>query len=306
MSDTLAYFNGAWIPTSEAAVSVFDAGFVLGTTVSEQLRTFAGKLFRLQQHIQRLQQGLDIVGFDVALKPAEIMQIAHELIEKNQNLLAPGNDWGLTIFVTPGIYATYARNEPPRPTLCMYLYPLPFHLWAEKYQVGDALVTTEIEQVSERSWPPELKCRSRMHYYLADRLAKRQDPLARAVLLDREGHVREASTANVIIYRKIEGLISPPLGKILGGISLEAVRELSENLQMPFFDRELTADDLAAADEIFLTSTPPCILPVTRFNNRPIGNGLPGKITQKLLAAFSAQVGVDIVAQAKEFAKTKI
>ena len=138
-----------------------------------------------------------------------------------------------------------------------------------------------------------------MHYYLADRQAAAIDPQARALLLDAQGFVTEASTANVLIYRAAEGLISPPLPKILRGISLSVVAELAGQLGIPFAERDLTIDDVASADEVLLTSTSVCILPVTQLNGRPIGSGRPGRVFSGLMAAWSEMVGLDVVAQAE-------
>jgi branched-chain amino acid aminotransferase len=164
------------------------------------------------------------------------------------------------------------------------------------------LATTDIEQVSPRSWPASLKCRSRVHYYLADQQAAAIDPLARALMLDAQGFVTEASTANVVIYRAAEGLISPPLAEILHGVSLAMLVELAERLDIPFHQREIIVDDVAAANEVMLSSSPLCLLPVTRFNCRGVGTGVPGPIFSRLLDAWSSQVGVDIARQALRFA----
>ncbi|HEY4761078.1 MAG TPA: aminotransferase class IV [Thermoguttaceae bacterium] len=303
MIEPQAYLNGNWIPASAAAVSVNDAGFVLGIAVAEQLRTFAGRIFRLDDHLDRLENSMQIVGVDSGLTRQKWSDIAQELVDRNNRFLTPGDDWGISISVTPGIYPSYSTTESARPTVCLHLYPLPFRIWAKKYRTGQALAATSIEQIPAQCWPPELKCRSRMHYYLADKLAAENDPCARAVLLDGDGFISESSTANVVIYRKGEGLLSPPLNKILHGISLAVVVEISGRLGVPFHYRDLTPADLTAADEIILTSTPLCLLPVTSFNSRPIGDGHPGEISRRLLAAWSEMVGLDIIAQAERFSQ---
>ncbi|MGA2796625.1 MAG: aminotransferase class IV [Thermoguttaceae bacterium] len=303
MLEPQAYLNGDWIPDSSAAVSVTDAGFVLGVTVAEQLRTFSGRIFRLEDHLDRLEHSLRVIGVDPGLNRRQWIAIACELVERNSPFLTPGDDWGLSIFVTPGIYRIYGPAEHSRPTIGLHTYPLPFHLWAEKYRGGQALVTTPIRQVAGECWPPDVKCRSRMHYYLADRMATEKDPGARAILLDQEGYVSETSTANVLIYRKGDGLISPPWEKILHGISLAVTIEIAGSLGIPCQNRDLRVEDLALADEIILTSTPMCMLPVTRLNGRPISGGSPGEITQKLLAAWGTTAGLDIQGQAERFAR---
>jgi branched-subunit amino acid aminotransferase/4-amino-4-deoxychorismate lyase len=141
-----------------------------------------------------------------------------------------------------------------------------------------------------------------MHYYLADRAARQLDPQARALLLDAEGCVSETSTANILAYRAGEGLISPPPGTILPGISLATVRELAAGEGMSFVERPLKPADLVSADEVLLASTPSCLLPVTRFEGRPIGTGRPGEIFHRLLFAWDRLVGLDIAVQARTFA----
>jgi branched-chain amino acid aminotransferase len=270
------------------------------------LRTFAGELFRLEDHLARLQQSLRIVGVEPGITVDELAGVARELAARNHRLLAPGDDLGLSILVTPGAYPAYARPGRREPTVCLHTYPLPFGLWAEKYRRGEALVTTDVEQISPRSWPRALKCRSRMHYYLADRRAAGIDPGARALLLDREGFVTEASTANLVIFKSAEGLISPPPEKILRGISLAVLVELAGELGISTVHRDLTPQEVASADEALLSSTPVCLLPVTRFNGRPIGTGRPGEVFGRLLAAWSERVGVDIVGQAAAFAGREV
>jgi branched-chain amino acid aminotransferase len=303
MIEPLVYLNGEFIPTSAAVISVTDAGFVLGATATEQLRTFSGQVFRLEDHLDRLDHSLNVIGVDSGLNRRQWTDIVQELLERNNRFLTPDDDWGLSIFVTPGIYQSYALPEQNRPTVCLHVYPLPFHLWANKYTAGQALVTTPIKQVPAQCWPPELKCRSRMHYYLADKMALKQDRGARAVLLDNEGCVTETSTANILIYSNTEGLISPPLVKILHGISLAVTSKIAADLAIPLIYRDLKPEDLSAADEIILTSTPMCLLPATRFNGQAIGDGRPGIIFRQLLAVWNRKAGIDIVEQAVRFAR---
>src|SRR5712671_4511658 len=106
MSEPLAYLNGRYLPFSQAAISVTDGGFVQGVTVAEQLRTFGGKLFRLEQHLARLARALSIVGIELGMPVEKLGEIARELAAKNHSLLDPGDDLGLSMFVTPGQYST--------------------------------------------------------------------------------------------------------------------------------------------------------------------------------------------------------
>lgn len=303
MNEPQAFLNGRFLPASQLAVSVVDAGFVLGATVTEQLRTFGGRLYRLVDHLARLEHSLAIVGVDPGLTLPELAAAAQRLAAANHKLLDPADDLGLSIFVTPGIYPSYAASDDVGgPTVCMHTYPLPFRFWAEKYETGQALVTSSIGQVPAACWPRALKCRSRMHYYLADREAAAREAGARAVLLDESGYVTEGSTANVVVYRAGEGLLSPPPSMVLPGISLAVVEELAAELQIPFGTRALEVPDVACADEVLLSSTPLCLLPVARYDGQPIGDGKPGRLFGQLIEAWNRVVGLDIVGQARRFA----
>lgn len=306
MPEPLAYLNGRFLPAAQAAVPVYDAGFVLGATVSEQLRTFGGRLFRLDEHLARLERSLTIVGVGCGLTRSALADAAQELVARNHPLLADGDDLGLAIFVTPGPYATLAPASlapgQAGPTVGLHTYPLPFHRWAEKYQRGEALVVSDVQQVPSACWPRELKCRSRMHYYLADLRASQQQPGARALLCDQDGKVTETATANVVACLAGEGLVSVPRESILPGISLAMAGELAGRLGLALVERPLAADDLLRADEVLLTSTPWCLLPVATVNGRRIGDGRPGPIFARLIGAWSEDTGVDIAAQARKFA----
>jgi branched-chain amino acid aminotransferase len=305
MSEPLAYLSGEYLPASQAAVAVTDLGFVQGVTVAEQLRTFAGKLFRLDRHLDRLQRSLEIIGVDPGLSRDEFSHIAEELVARNYPALPEGSDLGLSMFVTPGPYGTFAASgyvTRSGPTVGMHTYALPFRSWAPKYDSGDALVTTSIEQVPVTCWPAELKCRSRIHYYLADREANQREPGARALMVDRDGIATEASTANLLMFNSSEGLVSPPQERILPGVTVAALEELAGQLSMPFSYRDVRVGDVASADEVLLCSTSPCVWSVTRLNGRPIGDGRVGPVARKLQHAWSEMVGIDIVAQAKRFA----
>ncbi len=306
MKQPLAFLNGRFLPATSLAISPIDTGFVLGAAVAEQLRTFGGRLFRRDEHFERLEESLALIGLDPGMSRRDFIDTAEELVAHNHRLLAQGDDLGLSVVVTPGLYASYADEAAPaEPTICMHTYPLPFRLWASKYREGQALVVASVLQVPGRCWPAELKCRSRMHYYLADQEAARRESGARAILLDENGHVTEASTANVLIYTNRDGLIAPPAGTVLKGISASTVFELAAELGIPVSTRPLTPHDLARAQEVLLTSTPWCLMAVTRFEGRPVGTGEPGPVFRSLLAAWSKRVGVDIVAQAERFAVRK-
>jgi branched-chain amino acid aminotransferase len=305
MTEPFAYFNGQLLPLSQVSVAVFDSGFLQGVTVAEQLRTFGGKLFRLETHLARLERSLAIVGVDPGVSLAELGRIAADLAARNHALLAAGDDLGLTIFVTPGPSPSMAPADLIRaeaqPTVCVHTRPIAFHTWADKYATGESVAISTVRQIPEDCWPPELKCRSRMHYYLADREVGLRFPGARAILLQHDGTVSEATTANLLAYFPGEGLVSPPHARILPGISVATAKELAGELGISFTERDLRPDELRATSELLLTSTSPCVLSVTRLDGMSIGDGRPGEIHARLVGAWSKMVGVDIVVQAAAF-----
>lgn len=301
MPEPIAFFNGQFVEASNLAISVADAGFVMGATVTEQLRTFNGSLFQLEEHLSRLQRSLDTVGIFPEPGTTELASICTQVAHHNHGLLSAGDDLGLCIFVTPGPYPTFSSDNARGPTVCVHTYPLPFRQWVDMYDNGLSLVTTPFQQIAPVNWPLALKCRSRMHYYLADRAAREIDPQARALLLDQNQIVSETSTANVLIFSENVGLTSPRRESILPGISLQYLAKLAVELEIPFRHADLTVSHLIAAHEVLLTSTPWCLMPVLQVNGQPIGDGVPGPICQRLMTSWSERCGVDIRAQARRF-----
>jgi branched-subunit amino acid aminotransferase/4-amino-4-deoxychorismate lyase len=140
-----------------------------------------------------------------------------------------------------------------------------------------------------------------MHYFLADQEARRRDPAAMALVLDQQGRVAEASTANVLLVRH-GTILSPLLDYILPGVSLGFVQELARGERIPFEFAEVMPADLGEADEVLLVSTSPCVLPVCAYNGRSLGGGVPGPMFHRLISGWGRHVGVDIRRQAEQFA----
>jgi branched-subunit amino acid aminotransferase/4-amino-4-deoxychorismate lyase len=291
-----AYYNGEWIPSDTLRIGLDDLGFLLGATVTERVRTFGGAIFRLEGHMRRLHRSLEIVGLEADAIVNQVTDAIVEFVRRNGRQIDKQDDWSIVAFATPGLAGG------GRPTVCVHGYPLQFQLWAEQFERGVSVAVSDIRQIPPDSLPPELKCRSRMHFYLADRQAAQRQPGARAVLLDEDGFVAEASTANVLVYREGEGLVSPPPEHILFGVSVHVVQELAARLGMPFITRPLTVEELQSAGEAMLTSTSVCLLPIVQCDGRAIGDGCPGPIYRSLLKAWSEMVGLDVASQARRFA----
>ncbi len=296
----VAWWNGQFVPPSTLSVSVFDAGFIQGLTVTEQLRTFGGQPFRLRQHMDRLFHSLSIVGIDPGFDRRELERVVQEVAGRNHPLLAADDDLGVALWVTPGPYAKFASIAPPGPVVCCHAHPLDFGAWASKYRDGIRLVTSGHRQVSSQNWPPELKCRSRMHYYLADKEAQSQDPSAQALLLDLDGFVCETSTANVLAVLPDEGLVSPRKAGILPGISLAVVDELASQLELPLTYRDIRPEELKSASEVLVCSTSGCLLPVASLDG-VAASPVPGPVCQRLTVAWNELAGINIQHQARKY-----
>lgn len=299
MTSPIAYLNGEYVPIEQTHLHVFDLGVVGGVSVAEMVRTFGHVPFRLDQHLQRLQHSLDEVGLQAGVSIQELEGICQQVIAHNAGLIPAGHDLGLIVFVTAGLNPTYvgnsARSGGFSSTVCVHTFPLPFELWAASYTEGLHLTSVSTRSLPAEVIDPRIKHRSRLHWHLAAREARRVDPKALAILADEEGNLTETATGNLCV---VDGLtIVTPSANVLEGVSRDYVTELAAALGISFVHARISADDLARADEAFLTSTPHCLLPVVRLNGSLIGSGQPGPVFQRLMTAWNESVGIDVVAQ---------
>lgn len=295
MNEPVAYLNGTWVPLSQARLHVFDLGIVGGITVAEMLRTFGGRPFRVAEHLTRLHQSLELTGL-VSPQPVSELPPILQRVADSAVQASGGRECGLIVFVTAGLNPTYVGRTAAANaggTLCVHSFELPRENWAEKYETGVRLVTPPTPALPAACVDPRIKARSRLHWHLAERAARRLDPQAHALLLDAQGQITETAAANfcAVIHGTI---VSPPAGTVLEGVSLGMVRDLAAELNIPFERRPLTLAETLTATECFLTSTPSCLLPVVAINQHPIGDGRPGLVYHQLLAAWSAAVGQDL------------
>jgi branched-chain amino acid aminotransferase len=308
MTEPLVYLNGKTVPASQAHIAIYDAGIVLGATVTEMVRTFRHGLFKLDDHLARLSRALKYVRFDIGMPIEQLGEACTKLVEQNCKLLGPEDDLGLVIFVTAGEYPTYAGSAAgsvrTTPTICAHTFPMPWEMWAAKMTEGMHVVTPSIRHVPPQCYDPNMKYRSRMHYYLGDQEARLVDPNAAALLLDLEGNITETSGANFLIVEN-GTIVSPTLRNILPGISRATVIELAAELGIPFVERDFQLFNVVNADEAFTSTTPYCVMPVTKINGITIGDGKPGPVFSRLLSAWSKRVGVDIPGQIADGAQRR-
>jgi branched-chain amino acid aminotransferase len=298
--EPLVYLRGQLVPASQASLKIYDAGIVLGATVTEMTRTFRHQPFRLEDHVARLFRSLKYTRMETGLSPESLVSISRELLAHNGALIRPEEELGLIHFVTAGEYPVYAGSAassgPMTPTVCIHTFPLPFNLWSQRMKEGAHVVTPSIRHVPPQCFDPKMKYRSRMHYYLADQEARLVAPDAIALLLDLDGNMTETSGANFLVVQR-DTIVSPGPRNILPGISRQTVIEMAARLDIPYAERDLQVHDVMNADEGLLTSTPFCVMPVTKINGSSIADGKPGPIFRRLIDAWSELVGLDILGQ---------
>lgn len=278
-----------------------DRGFLAGDVVFDLARTFNGESFRLREHVDRLYRSLKFVRIDPGLSPQEVLDLSEEVIRRNAHLREDVGDFMVTQFVTRGP-GRWAHQAGP-PTVCVKVAPIPFHRFARYYTDGADAVITRTRSYPVEALDPKVKHYSRMNFTLAELEAADVDPNAWPLLTDLSGNLTEGTGYNFFLVT--DGVLRTPGDRsILQGISRRMVFDLAAQLHIPVVEEDLQPYDLYTADEVFLSSTSPCVLPATRVDKRQVGEGEPGPITRQLLAEWSKTVGVDIVQQAQRFAET--
>jgi D-alanine transaminase len=262
----LAYINGDWRALAEITVSPLDRGFLFADGVYEVIPIYAGLPFRLDAHLDRLRRSMQLIRLTSAPGQVELTQITTELVSRNR--LA---DAAVYLQITRGAYGLRDHGFPAltRPTvfgMCTPLAPTP----AELVETGCNAVTR-----------PDLRwhaCHIKSIALLAN-VISRQDALeagAVEAVLVRDDQITEGSGSNV--FAVVDGeLVTPPLDElILPGITRQAVLDLARDDGMRVREGPLATLSLRRAQEIWLTSSTREVLPVTRLDGEPVGNGLPG------------------------------
>jgi branched-chain amino acid aminotransferase len=297
-NERVAWFNGRIVRESEVLIPFRDQGFLRGDAVFDMTRSFAGKAFRLQDHVARLYRSLKYLDIDPGLSPAEMVAISEEVLARNLHLLGPGEDYWLAQRISRGISRARGDNwEHYGPNVIVDCVPLPLRERARLFRDGIDVVTPSLRRTPPDSLSPRAKMHQYLNLVLADREVKAQSPDAWAVLLDVNGNLAEGLGSNIFLVR--DGRLATPRERyVLPGVSRQATIELAGQLQIPFEERDLDLYDAYTAEECFLTSTSLCICGVRTLNGRSFGAGrVPGPITQRLIDGYREMVGCDFVAQ---------
>lgn len=299
-NERIAFFNGKYVPESEVRVPFRDRSFLYGDGCFDMTRTFNGKPFRVEEHIDRFYRSLAYLRIDTGMSPKDMIDVTHEVVRRNAHLLGQGQDWWVGQRVSRGVKSVGDGMDPWEhmgPNVVVDCMPLPFKARAAHYRDGIRVVVPSVRRTPPGSLSPRVKTHNYLNMIMGELEVKDRDPDAWAVLLDENGNLCEGIGSNIFVVK--DGRISTPLGKyVLEGISRQTVMELARQEGFELVERDIDLYDAYTADEVFLTSTSLCLCPVVKVNHATIGTGkVPGPVAKKLLNAYSKLVGCDIEAQ---------
>jgi branched-chain amino acid aminotransferase len=275
------YLDGSYFKKEEAKISVFDHGYLYGDGVFEGIRAYNGRIFKLKEHLERLYESAHHLLLDIPLSPEEMEECTLETVRRNNLRDAyirivvsrgPG-DLGLDPQKCSGATVVIIADK-------IILFP------QELYDRGLKVVTASTRQRSSNTLEPRLKSLNYLNNILV-KMEAHQAGVMEALVLSSEGYVVESSGTNIFIVNKQGELITPPiyLG-ILEGITRNTVIELARQEGLTIKEQPFTRHDLYIATECFLTGTAAELIPVVTVDNRLIGKGVPGPVTQKMMQKF--------------------
>ena len=296
-NERVVYLNGDYVPESRATISISDRGFIYGDAVFDTARTFGGKCYRLQEHVDRLMRSLRYVQIDPSLTAAEFTAIAEQVIERNLHLLGPSDDYWVFLRVTRGPNYPDGSGAEAGATVIVTCVPLPLAKRASLFRDGVEVVVPSTRRTPPEALNPAAKTHNYLNLIVAGLETQKTSPDAWPVLLDTRGFLTEGSGSNIFLVH--DGKVRTPKAQyVLAGVSRAVTMDLCRNLGIDISEDDLAPYDAATADEAFITSTSLCLCPMGRFNGGVIGDGeVPGPVTAKLMEAYRAEVKCDYVAQ---------
>lgn len=272
--------DGEFFPEGEAKVSVFDHGLLYGDGVFEGIRFYNDRVFRLEEHVDRLFDSSKAIHLEIPATREEVCEMVLETIRKNDL-----HDGYVRLLVTRGVgglgLSPYRCEKASIIVIAstISLYP------AEKYEQGLVLATCSTRRPTHDSLSPAVKSLN----YLSNVMAKIEAIAAGAeegVMLNAEGYVAECTGDNIFIVKN--GVVFTPTvaSGSLYGITRTAVIELAVEAGFDLREVQMSRYDLYTADELFLTGTAAEVVPVAEYDKRVIGDGKPGPVTRQLIGAY--------------------
>ncbi|MCZ7357075.1 MAG: branched-chain-amino-acid transaminase [Candidatus Methanoperedens sp.] len=277
--DLLIYFNGKFVPKQEARTSIYDHGFLYGDGVFEGIRAYNGKVFRLDGHLDRMYDSAKAIDLKITLSKDEMKKAIIETLKKNKL-----KDAYIRPIVTRG---DGDLGLDPRKCATPNIFIITQEwgaMYGDLYEKGLTAVTVGIRRNAPEALPPNIKSLN----YLNNILAKIEANVKggdEAIMVDVHGNISEGSGDNIFVVKNGR-IITPPALNNLRGITRAAAIELAQKEGIEVSETNMGLFDIYTADEVFVTGTAAEIAPVTKIDGRSIGEGSPGKITKKLMAAF--------------------
>ncbi len=271
----MAYLNGEFLPLEECKVSVLDRGFIFGDAIYELIPVYNNKPFYLQAHLDRLKRSLDQVQINNPKDDASWLALINQLIE-HSGLEQLSVYIQITRGVAPRDHA-FPANTPP--TVFAMTNPWPA-VNEEMYTKGLAAVT-----VSDMRWG---RCDIKVTSLLANVLKKQEavSGAAQEAIFIRDGFVLEGSATNVFVVKDGKVNTAAKNHMILPGITRDVVVELLNENNIPLEEDAATVDQLFDADEVWITSSTKECVPVTTIDGKPIADGKPGELWEKVFGLF--------------------
>jgi branched-chain amino acid aminotransferase len=297
MAEKIVYLNGSFVAENEAKVSVLDSGFNAGDGVYDVTRTFAHKPFRLRDHTARLFRSLRYTRIDCGLSLEDMEKVTVEVFERNRPMLEKEEEVAIWQVVSRGMRSSRGNRTIGRATVAIYCISIAFEEFARHYVDGVKLVIPSTRRIPPQCLEPKAKINNKMNHNMAIFEAKQVDPHAIPLMLDLDGNISESNAHNFFLV--VNGKLCTPSNKnVLDGVTKDALFRLASKLEIEVMEGNFTPYDAYNAEEAFLASTSPTIVPVQSINGVRPTQEVPGPVTKRLIQAWSDMVGVDIVLQA--------
>ncbi|MFM8953857.1 MAG: branched-chain-amino-acid transaminase [Planctomycetaceae bacterium] len=280
----IVFMNDRLVPEAEARVSVFDHGLLYGDGVFEGLRSYSGRVFRLDEHLDRLYASARAICLEIPLAKEVVAKAVNDTLAANRL-----SDGYVRLVVTRGAGSLgLDPNRTKNPQVIVIadtiaLYP------REHYEKGLRIVTAATQRTQSAALSPRIKSLNYVNNIMA-KLEGLQAGCVEALMLNHKGEVAECTGDNIFVVRGTKLLTPPPDAGILEGITRNAVMELAQAAGIDCREQTLVRHDLYTADECFLTGTAAEVIPVVEVDGRKIGAGVPGPITARLTTDFHALV----------------
>jgi len=289
--EPLVYLNGEILELEDARISPFDRGFMWGDGVYEVTPCFNGEPYRLRDHMERLYRSLRYVRIDPGLDLKTMLAETLRLLEANADRFAAGPQYRLGHWVTRGGSPFTVASDVEGPaTVFIFLGSADTSATAQNHETGVRLSVSTTRRNPPECIETRAKVTSKMNQLLAELDAGVRGALP--LMLDLDGNVAENSVANFFMAR--DGVLwTAPERNILEGVTRKVVFELCTRLSIPLEERLFTMYDVAQADEMFITSSGICAMPVSAVDDFVPKQPVPGPITTQLIDAFTADTGFD-------------